>query len=308
MKALIHIGLPKVGSSSIQHFLKINAEALTGRGIRYARQHARYGSQFELAVTGVVEGGGAVNAPTERLILGFRNDGDDRAFADGFRQFLDLQLPLWTEPLYVGSSEHIQPWLKKPRRIRALDTFLGERFSDVRYLIYLRPQADLILSSYGEVLRRGSTKTFEQHLNERMNVLDLNAVIALWEWVVGADRLDVRLLRPDALAGGDLITDFCEAMGTSVDGLIMPPRKNTAPGAKELAFRRQLNRVLAVRRADGVRNPWYQRALALWTALQRKPDLPLALDPATRARIEAHYAPSNEILRARRFPERPSLF
>ncbi|MFN4098215.1 MAG: hypothetical protein ACK4GT_00425 [Pararhodobacter sp.] len=308
MKALIHIGLPKAGSSSIQQFLKINREALLDRGIRYERLKPRFGSQFELAATGVVEAGGTVTYEAARLVLGFRQDGDDRAFVQEFRAMLDRQRPGWTEPLYVGSSEHIQPWLHQPARIRALDGFLGGYFAGIRYLLYLRPQAELLLSSYAERVRRGSTMSFEQHLGERWEMLNFDAVVSLWEGVLGAERLDVRLLRPDALAGGDLIADFCAAMGTNPGGLVTPPRMNAAPGAGELAFRRRLNSLLRVRRADGNRNPWYQRALRLRSALQRRPDPPLILSPDLRAQVEAQFAASNESLRARRFPERPSLF
>ena len=79
MKALIHIGLPKAGSSSIQEFLQMNREALAARGIRYARFDDRFGSQFELAATGVVNAGHTIVDEPARLVLGLRSPQDDAA-------------------------------------------------------------------------------------------------------------------------------------------------------------------------------------------------------------------------------------
>ena len=308
MKALVHIGLPKTGSSSIQQFLWLNREALAARGLRYARFNPRLGSQMELAATALALSGAAVPQGTGRLVLGLRGDGDDAALAARFLDWLDTQRAGWPEARFVASSEHLQAWLHRPAFIRALDSFLGERFTSVEYLLYLRPQADLLLSSYSERIRRGEALSLARHLDERPRALDFDAIVTRWEEALGAGRLHLRLLHPDALTGGALIPDFCDALGLSPEGLAEPARMNPSLGAAELAFRRRLNRLLPVRLADGRRNPWDLRALALWRRMRPEADAPLALSPDQRARIEALHAESNERLRARHFPARPTLF
>lgn len=308
MKAIIHIGMPKVGSSSIQEFLKLNRPALLTRGIRYAPLNPKFGSQFELAATGVVGAGESIRDPDARLVLQLRTPEDERAYADRYRQTLDGWLQGWQEPLFVGSSEHIVPWLNSPERIAALDRFLSTRFESVRYVLYLRDQGAHILSSYSERIRRGEDVDFSTHLEGRLKHLNLNMLVRRWEDAVGAARLDVRLLTRDALIGGDLIRDFCDVLGTARDGLQEPARMNTALSVEEIALRRRLNRRLSVRRQNGAYNRWYFWALRLLGRMLPRPGTPLSLSPEDRQRVDAQFATSNERLRARRFPTRATLF
>ncbi len=308
MKALIHIGMPKAGSSSIQEFLKINREVLSSRGIRYAPFNPDFGSQYELAATGLAGAGKGIRDGTARQVLGLNSAEDEAAYVARYRAFLDAGLAEWREDLFVGSSEHIQPWLARSETIAALDIFLRNRFDAVRYVVYLRPQADTLLSSYSERIRRGETLDFETHLQGRLKALNLNQIVKLWETAVGADRLDARLLVRDALTGGDLIHDFCAALDTPGDGLRAPGRMNTALSREEIALHRRLNRVLPVRRAGGAPNPFHLAALRGLGVFLRRPGTPLTLTNAQKAEIETHFAASNERLRARRFAQRARLF
>ena len=308
MKALIHFGLPKVGSSSIQEFLKINRQTLQARGIRYAPFNPDFGSQYELAATGVVGAGRGIMDQPARLVLGLRSAADDPAYVERYRNFLDSALPTWPEALFVASSEHIQPWLHTAEMIGALDGFLADRFFEVRYVLYLRRQSDIMLSAYSERIKRGETLSFDTHLAGRLSALNLNRIVRQWENNVGADRLEVRLLSPDALVGGDLISDFCAVMGTERDGLIEPGRMNTALGAQEVAVRRRLNRWLPVLGTDGEPNALYFRVLSKWMRMRPRPPTPLTLTEPQRKLIEEYYAASNDRLRARRFPWRETLF
>lgn len=308
MKAIIHIGMPKAGSSSIQEFLKINREALLARGIRYAPLNPAFGSQFELAATGVVLSGGSIRDEDARKVLQLRTPADERAYVDRYRAVLDAGLRDWAEPLFVGSSEHILPWMDTPEPIAALDAFLNARFDEVRYVLYLRAQAEHLLSSYSERIRRGETLDLATHIEKRSKHLNLNHIARRWESVVGVGRLTIRLLTRDALVGGDLIQDFCAVLGTGRDGLTAPPRMNTALSVEEIALRRRLNRWLPVRRSGGGENFAYQTALRFAGRRLPRPGTPLTLTPELRAQIDATFAHSNERLRARRFPGRTTLF
>ncbi|MCC5969910.1 MAG: hypothetical protein JJU15_08165 [Pararhodobacter sp.] len=301
--------MPKTGTSSIQEFLHLNREILASRGIRYARFDDRLGSQFELAATGRVAAGAAVTDESARLVLRLKAPGDEGTYVARYRDFLDAQLQSWTQDLFVASSEHIQAWLHKRDMIEALDAFLGTRFESVRYVVYLRAQEDLLISSYSERIKRGETLDLEEHLTKRIKAADLNRIVGLWERAVGRDRLDVRLMTPDALVGGDLLTDFCDIMGTARSGLEHPGRINTSLNRDEIFLRLKLNRWLSVRRRrDGEYNPLYFKTLDKLKKLTRCGNEPLVLTPEQRDRITAYHAQSNERLRARRFPERSTLF
>lgn len=308
MKAVIHVGLPKTGSSSIQEFLSLNTEALRERGIRHAPYDPTKGSQYEFAVTAL----NAVDRPIPdgppRAILGLHSDGDRQRYAQAYTDWLDAARPSWHEPLFVGSSEHLQAWLRGPKAIKALDDFLHARFSSVDYVLYLRSQTDLIVSNFSERVRRGDAISFEEHFENSLKRHDLFDIVNLWESAAGPDRVTVRLLTPGALTGGDLITDFCAILGTTPDGLARARRMNSALSAEETDLRLRLNRWLPVRRRDGTRNPLYGLALRLLGRGLPYPGTRLTVTDAQRHRVEALFAESNERLRQARFADRDTLF
>ena len=308
MKAIIHIGLPKVGSSSIQEFLKINQQALLAQSIRYAPLDPQFGSQFELAATGRLEAGKLIPAPIILSVLNLKTPDEQRAYVQRFLDFLDAGLRDWSEATYVASSEHIQAWFHTRAQVAALDAFLRERFEDVRYVLYLKPQQNIVLSRYSERIRRGETLSLKTHMQGPMTEQDYDAIVTRWENAVGADALDVRLLTPDTLVNGDLIDDFCTVLGVQRSSMASPRRMNTSLSAENIELRRRVNQWLRVRKPDGRQNPWYYRVLNTLSRVWPDHATRLALTDAQRRAIEDRFADSNEALRQRRFPDRETLF
>ncbi len=209
-------------------------------------------------------------------------------------------------PRFIASSEHIHAWITTPERIAALDLFLRTRFSRVDYLLYLRPQEELVTSGYSEAVRRGARHDFATHL-ARNGRIDHWRAIKPWLEVVGRDRLRLRLMVPNALEKQDLLEDFCAAAGLDLTGLARPDRVNTALTQGEIALRRRLNAVLPVQAPTGGPNPHYARILRLlgplWSGSAR-----LELSAAQIADLRARNAAGNEKIRKRFFHHRPALF
>lgn len=308
MKALIHIGMPKTGSSTIQSFLKINADALRAQGIRHDPVNPHFGSQYELAATGLVRAGAVMSDGVALRVLGLRNPDAQRGYVDAFEARLQQGRQAWGEGVYLGSSEHIHAWLTRAEQIAALDDMLRRHFDSVQYLVYLRPQLEMVVSAYSERIRRGETLSFDDHFNSRLKALNYWKSLRLWARVVGEARITPRLLTPDALVGGDLLDDFCAQAGIDRTGLKTPRRMNTSLSAEAIALRRRLNRFLAVRNRQGGRAKPYQMALRLLERRLPQPGTRLQLTEAQRAALLADHAEGNEKLRARYFPERATLF
>lgn len=308
MKALIHIGMPKTGSSTIQAFLKINADALRAQSIRHDPVNPRFGSQYELAATGLLRAGGHMSDAVALRVLGLRDPDAQRAYVDAFEARLQQGLNAWREAVFLGSSEHIHAWLTKAEQISALDDMLRRYFDSVQYLVYLRPQPEMVVSAYSERIRRGETLSFEDHFNQRPKALNYWKSLRLWARVVGDARITPRLLTPDALVGGDLLDDFCAQAGIDRTGLKTPPRMNTALSAEAIALRRRLNRLLPVRNRKGARAKPYHLALKLLERRLPQPGTRLQLTEAQRKALLAYHAEGNERLRARYFPGRATLF
>ena len=292
MKALIHIGIPKSGTSSIQAFLALNRARLARQGVLYAPFTPGFGSQFEFAVTALQACGQTIAPELERRRLGLHSIYDQQAYTARYAQFLDTILQHADARLFLGSSEHLQAWLRAPRQIAALDSFLRARFVQVDYLVYLRRPEELVISSYSEAVRRGATHDLTTHLARHGTVAHWNA-LKPWVQVVGAGRLTVRLVCPDALHGGDLLTDFATQAGIALPGMERPGLINTALSASEIALRRRLNGILPVLGRHGGLHWSYRAALRVLGPVLARSQQRLNLTVAQRADIRARNAAEN---------------
>lgn len=306
MKALIHIGIPKSGTSSIQAFLGLNRVALTGQGVLYAPFNPDFGSQFELPVTALEACGDRIGPELERRRLGLVTPARQAAYVAEYDRFLRGVLAFARGDHFIASSEHIHAWLSTPAHILALDRYLSARFTQVRYLVYLRAQDELVASGYSEAIRRGATHDFQTHLALHGRHSHWSS-LKPWRAVVGP-RLLVRLTSVDALTGGDLLSDFCAIAGIDTAGLHRPPRVNAALSRGEIALRRQLNRVLPVLGRDGRLHPVYQLALHSMAPLARRYPERIGLSEEQRAQVLVQNCGDNEKIRKRYFRDRSALF
>lgn len=307
MDAIIHIGMPKAGSSTIQQFLQVNRAALSCQGFLYDRFDPGMGSQFEFPLVALTATNACIPPNFERNLLGLHDLGAQHVYVQRYIQHLDRHLAQAEgHQWFIGSSEHIYPWLNTPGRIAALDEFLRARFGHVRYLVYLRNPEEFILSGYSEAVRRGATHTLAAHLHKAARV---NHAVQVDRWVkaVGRDRFTLRPLSADVLHDADLLTDFAHIVGIDMTPLQRPDPLNLGLSVQELTLRRLLNRVLPVQGRDGALPLPYQLALSVVLAVWRRRTR-LGLNAAQRAHIQALNAQDTEMVRRRFFPGRDKLF
>jgi hypothetical protein len=307
MKALVHIGQPKTGTSSIQSFLYRNRAALAAQGARYEREVAGRGSQIEYPMAALLARGVLPRQEEARLRYRAVDAGMQAREYGGVAERLTRFPTRHGEPLALFSSEHCLPWLHTDDLVAAFDEMFRAAFDEVRYLVYLRRPADLVVSEYSERIKRGATVTFDEHLERRLKALGQARTIERWARVVGPERLTVRLMEPDALTEGDLLADFCAVCGLDAAPLARPERENaalTAPGAEAL---RVLNTRIPELRPDGTHNP-LRRDLIEAVQARTKDGPRLRLDPAQAARVEEAVRSSDARLRDAWFPDRETLF
>lgn len=306
MKALIHIGLPKTGSTTIQNFLELNRVALRREGIFYRRYLRRPGQpEFVVAVENSV--GGLVSNRNIRASLGVPTTDRQRARAAGFERQLEEDIRSSGCERFIASSEYLGSFGRSEEFIEALDEWMRRRFSDVSYLVYLRRQEDWLVSKYSQYVRAGGERSLAKFLAGKRPP-DLDAFVARWENVLGPDRLDVRLLDRASLVDGDLITDFCDAAALDPDRLGRCSASNERLGERHARLLRSLNRRVGSR-LPSERSRWGFRQVAkACVSLVPAGEHALMLDTETREAIRAACASSNERLRARRFPHRKALF
>jgi hypothetical protein len=308
MKAIVHIGAPKTGSSTIQEFLFRNTEALAAQGFRFHRNVAGRGSQFEYPLAALASIGRLLPGREEQTRYSSTDLATHQATGAAVLAELAANRADWREPVALFSSEHIYPWIVAPAEIAALDRIFAAHFDEVRYVLYIRNQEDLIVSEYSEVLKRGSNQRLAGLIEQRKPSLNWEPRVRNWEKVVGRTRLDLRLFDPTFLVDGDLLADFAATCGVQLAGLDIPPRVNESLTAAAAECLRMMNERIPQLLHDGRPNPLRKGMIWHLTKITPAGAPGLALSPQQFAELQALVAAPNERLRADFFPDRETLF
>ena len=305
MQALVHLGIPKTGSSTIQKFLAANVQALAAQGIGY-RPSPLTKNHIEYLVITFDRLGKLIDDVPLRLRLGITDLASQHAWAKAAEQRIKADLAQFPGKRWLISCEMLG-WPFRPEDFcRAFQDWAQGIFGAVTYIVFLRAQDSWLCSEYSQRLRNGSTETLAA-LCQHPGAPDYNAFLGRWERVAGPGNVTARLY-PNSTANGDLITDFCTTAGIDPTGMRRPPQENQRLSSGQADRLLRLNRFFA-RRPD-TRARHVLRAVLRNLILQFGPDRsgPLALDPARAGTLCRAVAPSNETLRRTRFADRDSLF
>jgi hypothetical protein len=302
---ILHIGLPKTGTSSIQRCLAAVRPALEAQGIFYPMSPgaANHGllpmSLVPLGSLGHVnpllwEGIG----PAARL----------ERFRTEFAAEMAAIPPHVTR--VILSAEQCSELLNTPARVETLRALLapyGERF---RVIVYLRRQDRHLASSYVQGLRVARVAPPALKPESGRGLYDYAALLRRWAMVFGEDAITPRIFEPEAMTNGDVVDDFLELCG--IPGLVpadAPERRsNLSISPEAIAL------VLAMGEHLRAKRPQVLRADSLvWRKLMQRvsevlPGKGWRPTAAAARDFLAHFAETNEAVRARWFPDRASLF
>lgn len=302
-RALLHVGLGKAGSASIQGFLALNAPALRAAGLHFDDLGGPRGPALGLThglpfLALAAARPDWLPAPALAARYGIHDRAGLRRTLDAFEARLDASLP--AAGTWVASTEALSGLLTRPGDVAALLAALRPRVSRVEVLLILRDPVAWLPSHYNQLVRRGLRDSLDAFVEARA-ACHLDRLAALWADALGEDRLHLRLLQPDGLLGGDLLADLSALLGAP-PGLPRPPRLNEGLSRRRIAALRLLNRTWGRLRPRGGQ----PGLLALTRPLAGGPKL--ALTPDQAARVRQANAASHERLRRRFFPGRPQLF
>jgi hypothetical protein len=234
---VLHIGLPKTGTSTLQHWLAANAKALERIGAVYpAAGRGSHPSHLPLAKELVAADGGEVPASW-------------RALADMARIERDRGRTV------VVSSEVIGHDCKAPTVRRLLHALDGIPLTVV---VYVREFAAHVVSVYTQKTKKGvNILGFDDFFEELVSGGRTVSFDRLMPWgeILGWERVRVRSLDPRSLAGGNLIEDFMTVLGPPPDrireAVTMPKAAvNAAPDWRLVEIARAIN-TLYVAEAGG---------------------------------------------------------
>lgn len=286
---VLHIGMTKTGSTSIQHFLRENRETLAERGWLYPRtpgkaRHVRLGffakSDAELAKTGA-------------WVTGDYPEPD--VFRKRFPRRLAAEVADSGQPRAILSEEYL--W--QATRLDAVRELVAPLARSTRVVVYLRRQDDHLVSAYQQSVRGGDTQRIDSFaaVRGRSAAYDYASRLAAWQREVAPDTLVVRRFTSAHFVGGSLYEDFFDAAGIDVpvDDLGTPPRRNESLDADAVEFVRIFN----LHRIENegltpaqVRNGWVSQRLAAM------PDQgpTLTVSPTVLDDVMARHAESNRVV------------
>lgn len=217
---ILHVGMHKTGTTSIQSFL---TKRLADPGFHYAALRLpNHSSELFCLFNGHPEQYHAHRVVRRRREDVYRlNRQARRALIDSFES-------QGRDTVEVISGEDI---LNLPRAsLRNLRGFLQDYFARIQVVCYLRPPVSHAQSAFQEHVKHGCGSFDPTFLNPRyervVNVID----------TFGASNMLLRPFVRESLHQGDVVLDFCQALG------INPPRK--ALGRRNTAISREATSLL----------------------------------------------------------------
>jgi hypothetical protein len=233
---VLHIGMGKTGSSSIQFLLRDNRERLRELGVLFPASPgpARHSRLVLFA------------KPEDELLKSpewaRQKQSDPASFRKAFRRRLFAEIEksglsrvLLTDETAFGASE---------RTLLRLGRLTDRITRSLRVVAYLRRQDDHMVSRYQQGVKIGWIIRLRDWAQEDMSHLyDYHARLQLHERLLAPTEFVVRRYEPDSFVNGSLYQDFLDAAGidASADDFVQGPDRNLSLDAESVEFLRLLN-------------------------------------------------------------------
>jgi hypothetical protein len=279
---ILHVGMGKTGTTAIQRAFWTNRAILSRAGIAYPE-------------IGAIATAHHLISPYVPPHLVDLHGWNPLAPVDWINRVAALP-----EPVVVMSSELISS--ASPDQVVAFCAALLPVF-DLRLLLYLRRQDDMIAATYAQAVKVGIKRPpLSMMLDSEPELLDYALRLAPWEAALGRNRIIVRPYERSQFHQGDLIRDVMLHLGVPD----LPPDFVHDPAATANArlsipateFKRLVNEFIPDRRHT-------QGFIAPLSACPPDPMEAHLIGRADRARIIASYADSNAFV-ARHYMNRPA--
>jgi hypothetical protein len=232
MKELIlHIGLPKTGTSSLQHYLAGNAGELSGQRICYPKTGRRSVAHHDLAAACryVLPVGGAFKdlrrdfaaevAAYDRVIVS----------SEGFAS--------------IRANRGVISLFGLPKRAvlsrTLLTPFSKSRDYRIMTVCYLREFLEMAASLYAQRIQRWGHSTDLDRFCAALNRRPITAILNFWGWF--SDDFQVRLFDRNQLKARSIVDDFFFVAGIDMPGPATAHDANPSISGNLLSFKLVMN-------------------------------------------------------------------
>jgi hypothetical protein len=320
-RAIVHVGLEKTGTTSIQQTLNNNRHRLRKVGFLFPRSPGK--TNHTRLVAACLDVGVADNL--KAFLLSRRGESEAELIFN-FKADFDEELKTAGEwSTLIISSELISSRLHTTSEVKRLVGLLDPHVDDICFLIYLRRQDQLALSRFSSALRAGHTDfgsvlgdlsanaflqlPAERDSNDIVEFFNYDHIISRFENL--GDNVSVKVELYDSPKGlCDPLRTFYGHLGPSAAGLLPPQEKtvrlNRAMSAEAQYIISLLNTSHPVQLLSGERNMTYRSVL-------KQVEMEVTGQDRTLQRSDAEaffelFHDSNERVRERYFPTQATLF
>lgn len=237
MDIILHIGVEKTGTSSIQRFLRLNREMLKRNGILYS---AEAGGENHMALAAAAEADEKYD--DLRIMRGLNTPAKLRDFRARLSQALAAEAAASGCSTIVFSGEHCSSRLTAAAELDRLAAILGGIGGDIRVIVYLRRQDEFLCSSYSTDVKSGHSGAMRLPPPQlRENRYNFEALLDRWCSVFGREQVICKRYDLSRFRDGDVVNDFAETIGIDPDGYERPKRVNESLDVTTLEFLRLFN-------------------------------------------------------------------
>lgn len=303
-RAILHIGVGKTGTTSIQARMKSAREELLRRGYCYPET---WGPQHHSQLVQLMD-------PARRGGLDLEDlEEGELPPAESVAASVAAELARLPDHVHtvVYSSELLYGNSLTPGGVARLKAALDEHFDRYMVIVYIRRQDERAVSGYSTLLKDG--RTWQDPLevtDSKLRTLDYAECLAPWTDAFGLDSMLVRVFDRTQLLDSDVVADFLRVTGIGhFEAEDEEPVRNPSLSAPALEFLRRVNETAAAGKAKGGAKTRGFKSQRLRRILVNHFAGPGLLPSRDRARaFYAQFRDSNAEVLARYFPGRDSLF
>lgn len=274
-KLVLHIGMAKTGTSSIQASLGQGSPLLAEQGVYYP-DWKPFNHSFDFTVLFLED-------PSDSIYYQQLSPIGDEAWQAELQRLNDQWRAFFSSPgegVWIVSAENLGRLSKQG--LAALKTFVEPFFDEVRVVAYVRDPLQALKSLWEQNVKELSDPMSAQALLRLTKRRQNYRFFQRWIEAFGRDHFVLRRFDPDSFAGGSLLVDFFQAAQVELEGeLELPEREaNQSLGDEGVALLLAMNNRYPLYR-DGQHNT--ERGLSrrqhlFYEAMRQAGAAPLSLD------------------------------
>lgn len=233
---LIHIGMPKTGTTALQNFLLVNNDKLEKYGWCYpVLSDGKVGDLRELELAGIKSCGNGFWIYEDWILNNIKSEWD-KGMEFVLKHLKDKNVIISEETIYEYGMEKFI-------------TDARQKYQNIKVIIYLRRQDRAIESRYNQHVKRlGECSSFENFIDSDAvpkNYLDYILKLDSISQMLGKENLIVRIYEKQQLVGHNIITDFLSVLGIPLDqdDWCKSEQENHSLGDNYVEISRQVNSV-----------------------------------------------------------------